>query len=61
MLQYYIQETFNLDPLKPMIMTLTYRRKTTNINNNTIHFAFAIPINKNFNEFKALSDEKMIF
>jgi hypothetical protein len=39
-------------------MKLTYTRKTTNINDTTIHSALAIPINKNFNEFKALNDER---
>ncbi len=58
MLQYYIRQTLNFNPLKPMIMKLTYTRKTTNINNAMIHFALAIPINKNFNEFKALNDER---
>ncbi len=41
-----------------MVMKLAYTKNTTNINDTTIHSAFAIPINKNFNEFKALSDER---
>ncbi len=39
-------------------MNLTYTRKTTNINNTTIHSALAIPINNFFNEIKALNDER---
>ncbi len=57
--EYYIRETPNIDPLKPIIMKLTYIRKTSfNINDTTIHFSFAILINKNFNEFKTLNDER---
>jgi hypothetical protein len=59
MLHYYIQETHNPKPLKPTIMKLTYIRKLTfNINDTTIHFALAIPINKKFKKFKALNDER---
>jgi hypothetical protein len=36
-------------------MKLTYTRKTTF---TTIHSTLAIPINRNFNEFKALNDER---
>jgi hypothetical protein len=40
-------------------MKLTYIGKTSfNINDTTIHFALAILINKNFNEFKTLNDER---
>jgi hypothetical protein len=40
-------------------MKLTYTRKTTfNIDGTTIHSTLAILINKNFNEFKALNDER---
>jgi hypothetical protein len=60
MLQYYIKEITNADHLKPKVMKLTYTRKTSfNINGTTIHFALAIPLNKKFNEIKALNDEKM--
>jgi hypothetical protein len=42
-------------------MKLTYIEKVVfNINGMIIHLALAIPLNKNFNELKALSDEKMI-
>jgi hypothetical protein len=42
-------------------MKLTYTRKAAfNINGMIIHSTFAIPLNKKFNELKALSDEKMI-
>jgi len=59
MLQYYIQETHNPNPLKPIIMKLIYTRKTTfNIVGTMIHSTLAIPINKNFNEFKASNDER---
>ncbi len=59
MLQYYIQETPNPNPLKPIIMKLTYTWKTTfNIDGTTIHSTLAIPINKTFNKFKALNDER---
>ncbi len=62
MLRYYIKDIPNVDPLKPRIMKLTYTRKVAFIiNGMTIHSALAIPLNKKFNEFKALSDEKMIF
>jgi hypothetical protein len=41
------------------VMKLTYTWKTTfNINGMTIHLALVIPLNKNFNELKTLSDEK---
>jgi len=40
-------------------MKLTYIGKTTNnINGMTIHSTFVIPLNKNFNKLKALSDER---
>jgi hypothetical protein len=39
---------------------LTYIRKVAfNINGTIMHFAFLVPLNKNYNEFKALSDEKI--
>ncbi len=54
-----ILHTRNVNPLKPIIMKLTYTRKTTfNIDGTTIHSTLAILINKNFNEFKALNDER---
>jgi hypothetical protein len=41
-------------------MKLTYTRTTSfNIDNTTIHFALAIPLNKFFKELKTLNDEKM--
>jgi hypothetical protein len=41
------------------MMKLTYTWKTSfNINGTTIHFALGIPLNKIFNEFKTLNDEK---
>jgi hypothetical protein len=47
MLQYYIKETTNIDPLKPKVIKLTYIRKTTfDINGTTIHSTLAIPLNK---------------
>jgi len=61
MLRYYIKNIPNVDLLKPKIMKLTYIGKVVfNINGMTIHLALAIPLDKNFNEFKALNDEKMI-
>jgi hypothetical protein len=37
MLQYYIKEIINVDPLKPKVMKLTYTWKTSfNINGTTI-------------------------
>ncbi len=45
--QYYIRETIDVNLLKTKIMKLAYTRKTTfNINGNTIHSTFAIPLNK---------------
>jgi uncharacterized radical SAM superfamily protein len=59
MLRYYIKDIPNVDPLKPKIMKLTYIGKATfNISGTTIHSTLPIPLNKNFNELKALSDEK---
>jgi hypothetical protein len=59
LLQYYIKQIRNIDPLKPKIMKLTYTRKTTfNINGTTIHSRLATALNKNYNDIKALSDEK---
>jgi hypothetical protein len=59
MLKYYIKDIPNVDPLKPKVMKLTYIGKATfNINGVTIHFTLVIPLNKNFNELKTLSDEK---
>jgi tRNA U34 5-carboxymethylaminomethyl modifying enzyme MnmG/GidA len=49
----------NVDPLKPKGRKLTYIDKNIfNINSMSNQSTFAIPFNKNFNEFKALSDEK---
>jgi hypothetical protein len=40
-------------------MKLTYTKKATfNINGTTIHLGLAIPLNKNYNDLKPLSDEK---
>jgi hypothetical protein len=59
MLQYYTKQITNDDPLKPKIMKLTYIGKITfNINSTTIHFALAIPLNKNLTKLNALSDER---
>jgi hypothetical protein len=59
MLRYYIKNIPNADPLKPKIMKLTYTGKDAfNINGTTIHSKLVIPLSKNFNELKALSDEK---
>jgi hypothetical protein len=59
MLSYYIKKYINPNPLKPKIMKLTYRRKTTfNINETTIHFALAIPLNRGINELKSFPNEK---
>ncbi len=59
MLQYYTKQITNDDPLKPKIMKLTYIGKVTfNINSTTIHFALAIPLNKNLTKLNALSDER---
>jgi DNA replication protein DnaC len=59
MLQCYIKETINADPLKPKMMKLTHIRKVAfNINGTTIHSTLAIPLNKFFNELKTLNDEK---
>jgi hypothetical protein len=58
-LQYYIKQIRNIDPLKPKIMKLTYTRKVAfNINGRTIHSRLATPLNKNYNDIKTLSDEK---
>jgi hypothetical protein len=41
-------------------LKLAYTRKIAfNINGTRIHFALAIPLNKNCNEFKVINDEKM--
>ncbi len=59
MLRYSIKNIPNVNPLKPKIMKLTYNGKYAfNINGTTIHSTLVIPLNKNFNELKALSDEK---
>ncbi len=51
----------NVDPLKPKIMKLTHTQEVAfNINGTTIHFALAIPLNKNYNEPKTLSDVKQM-
>jgi hypothetical protein len=58
MLRYYTKQITNVDPLKPKIMKLAYTRKARfNVNGTTIHFALAIPLNKNLTEVDALSDE----
>ncbi len=59
MLRYYIKDIPNVDPLKPKMMNLTYTKKDAfNINGITIHSTLVIYLSKNFNELKALSDEK---
>jgi hypothetical protein len=51
----------NFNPLKPKIMKLSYTWELTfNINGTTIHYAFAIPLNKNYNELKTLNDVKQM-
>jgi hypothetical protein len=61
MLRYYIKYIPNVNPLKPKVMKLAYIEKVAfSINGMTIHSTLAIPLNKNFNEVKALNDEKMI-
>jgi hypothetical protein len=58
-LKYYIKYIINVDPLKPKLMELTYTEKAT-FNGMIIHSTLTIPLNKKFNELKALSDEKMV-
>jgi hypothetical protein len=59
MFKYYKKYIINVDCLKPKIMKLTYTGKIAlNIHGTTIHSSFVIPLNKNFNELKALCDEK---
>jgi uncharacterized radical SAM superfamily protein len=59
MLRYYIKYIPNVDLLKLKVMKLVYKGKVAfNIDGMTIHFSLAIPLNKTFNELKALSDEK---
>ncbi len=42
-------------------MKLSYTWELTfNINGTTIHYAFAIPLNKNYNELKTLNDVKQM-
>ncbi len=61
MLQYYMKHMPNVGPLKPIIMKLTYIGKVAfNINGTTIYSTLAIPLNKNYNELKALSDVNQI-
>ncbi len=61
MLRYYIKDIPNVDPLKPKLMKLAYTKKVTfNITCMTIHSTLEILLNKKFNEFKALSDEKVM-
>jgi hypothetical protein len=58
MLPYYIWKTLNTNPLKSIIIKLTYiGNQTFNINGTMIHSSLVIPIHKNFNKFKALNDE----
>ncbi len=54
MLQHYIKEIIDANPLKPKVMKLTYMGKKININGTTIHLALGIPLNKKYNELKAL-------
>jgi len=59
MLRYCIKDIPNVGPLKPKVMKLTYIGKATfNNNGMTIHFTLVILLNKQINEFKAMSDEK---
>jgi hypothetical protein len=51
----------NVDPLKLKIMKLTYTWEVAfNIIGTTLHFALAIPLNKNYNEPKTLNDVKQM-
>ncbi len=59
MLRYCIKDIPNVDPLKPKVMKLTYIGKAAfNNNGMTIHFTLVILLNKQINEFNAVSDEK---
>jgi hypothetical protein len=57
MLQYYIKQITNVNPLKPKVMKSTYTKKTTfNIIGTTIYYALAIPLRKNLTKLNALND-----
>jgi len=59
LLQYYIKQIRNVNPLKPKIMKLTYTRKVAfNINRTTMHSRLATALKNNYNDLKAFSDEK---
>jgi len=50
LLQHYIKQIGNVDPLKPKVMKLAYTQKVAfNINGTTIHSRLEIPLNKNYN------------
>ncbi len=58
MVRYYMKDIPNGDLLKPKVIKLAYIEKVVfNINGMTTHSTFAVLLNKNFNELKALSDE----
>ncbi len=48
--QHYMKQTTIINPLKPQIMNEHIEKSIFNINGTTIHFAFTIPLNKNYNE-----------
>jgi hypothetical protein len=53
LLQYYIKQIRNVDPLKPKVMKLAYTRKIAfNINGITINRGLEIPLNKIYNDEK---------
>jgi hypothetical protein len=57
MLQYYITNITNVNPLKPKVMKLACTWKTTfNINDTTIHYIIAIPLNQK-KKLEALNDD----
>ncbi len=59
MLCCYIKHITNVDPLKPKVIKLTYTRKVTfNISGTIIHFALAIPLNKNLTYLNVSGDKR---
>jgi hypothetical protein len=58
---YYIENIPNVNLVKPKVIKLTHIGKAAfNINGITIHSTLTIHLNKNPNELKALSDEKIM-
>ncbi len=53
-LQHYIKEMINANPLKPKVMKLPHMGKKININRTTIHLTLGIPLNKKYDELKTL-------